>query len=289
MPLEQRTSPVAVRTEETEAEYAICWRYVLSWCCVGVLVARGALLCLRPSFWERSPRFFRFPRHVSHASTMLLDRSPCSCRSAGSVCCPHSVVTPPAKKTLVGTDFDSPMTRPTPGSTESAFFWPDANEAVGGKASQPRPVAPAWGSPTPVPLTQHPPPTSGTAGSALRGLSFGPATNACAALFVDYYTTIGPSPPAWREGREITLTANTLFAWNKIVTHCFLLGAFCAAFCASRMLLKADGCVLRVFRVIYVPVSLPLDVPLGVVGAVFRVFPVLCVSHNFHHHHFIAF
>ena len=38
-----------------------------------------------------------------------------------------------------GTDFDSPVTGPTPGSTESSASWPDADEAVGRKASQPPP------------------------------------------------------------------------------------------------------------------------------------------------------
>ena len=43
----------------------------------------------------------------------------------------------------VGTDFESPVTWPTPGSTQSTASWPDADEAVGRKASQPHPVAPA--------------------------------------------------------------------------------------------------------------------------------------------------
>ena len=48
------------------------------------------------------------------------------------------------------------MTWPTPGSTQSTASWPDADEAVGHKASQPHPLAPAWGSPMPAPLTQQP-------------------------------------------------------------------------------------------------------------------------------------
>ena len=60
--------------------------------------------------------------------------------------------------TAVGTDFESPVTWPTPGSTEYAASWPDDDEAVGRKASQPHPVAPAWGSPMPAPLTEQPPP-----------------------------------------------------------------------------------------------------------------------------------
>ena len=99
-------------------------------------VIRVIFAPLPPCFWKRYPLYRR---------------------SARSVCCPHSAVTPQKKMMAVGTDFDSPVARPTPGSTESTTSCPDANEAVGRKASQPHPVAPAWGSPMPAPLTQQHP------------------------------------------------------------------------------------------------------------------------------------
>ena len=37
----------------------------------------------------------------------------------------------------VGTDFESPVTWPTPDSTQSTALWPDADEAVSRKASYP--------------------------------------------------------------------------------------------------------------------------------------------------------
>ena len=132
---------------------------------------------------------------------------------------------------------------------------------------------------------QHPlpnnPPTACNAGVALRGLSLGPATNGPTALSVAYYTTTGPSQPAWREGGEKTLT-NTQFDWKKNMTHRFLccLRSLCSVLCASPMLLKAVVCVVRVFRVLYVPVSVPPNVPLEAVQLVFRVFRVYCVSHH---------
>ena len=122
--------------------------------------------------------------------------------------------------------------------------------------------SPTWwrphaGSTMPASLTQQPP-TSGNAGVALRGLSLGPATNGPTALSVDYYTTRGPSQPAWREGRDKTLT-DTHFVWKKNVTHRFLrcLRSVCSLLCASPMLLKVVACVVRVFCVMYVPVGVP--------------------------------
>ena len=192
-------------------------------------------------------------------------------RPARSVCYPHSAATPQKKMPAVGTDFDSPVTWPTPGSTESTASWPDVDEAVGPKASQPSP------------------PIGGNAGVALRGLSLGPAANGPIALSLDFYTIRGPSQPAWREGGEKTLR-DTRFDWKKNVTHCFLrcLHSLCSVLCAPPMLLKAVACVVCAFRVMYVPVSVPPNVPLEALQPVFRVFRVYCVSHHCYQHHFSA-
>ena len=93
-------------------------------------VIRVIVGLLPPCFWNRSLRDRRYPRFFGHS------------------------VTPQKKMPAVGTDFESPVTWPTPGYTQSTASWPDADEAVGRKASQPHPVAPAWGSPMPARLTQ---------------------------------------------------------------------------------------------------------------------------------------
>ena len=140
---------------------------------------------------------------------------------------------------------------------------------------------------------EHPlpnsPPTGGNAVVAVRGLPLGPATNDPTALLVDYYTTRGPSQPTWREGGEKTLT-DTRFDWKKNMTHRFLccMRSPCSVSCASCMLLEAFACVLRVFRVLRVPGSVPPNVPLEPVHTVFRVFGVYCVSHHCYQHYFRA-
>ena len=88
---------------------------------------------LPPCFWNRSLRDRRYPRSF--------------CRA----------VTPQKNMPAVGTNFESLVTWPTPGSTQSTASWPDADKAVGRKASQPHPVVPAWANPMPAPLTQQPP------------------------------------------------------------------------------------------------------------------------------------
>ena len=74
------------------------------------------------------------------------------------------------------------------------------------------------------------------------------------------------------------------------MTHRFLccLRSPCSVSCASPMLLEAVACVVRVFRVLRVPVSVPPDVPLEAVQPVFRVFRVYCVSHHCYQHYFRA-
>ena len=65
-----------MKTEDTKTESAdenVMLEVGVSSCSVGVHVARVALLCLRPCFWERSPRYARDPRHFRPASTMLLE------------------------------------------------------------------------------------------------------------------------------------------------------------------------------------------------------------------------
>ena len=156
-----------------------------------------------------------------------------------------------------------------------------------------RPPSPTRWRPHGAAQCQHPlpnsPPTGGNAGVVLCGLSLGPATNGPTALSVDYYTARGPSQPAWREGGEITLR-DTRFVWKKNVTHRFLrcLHSLCSVLCASPMLLEANGCIVRIFRVMYVPVRVPRNMPLEAVQRVFRVFPVYCVSHHCYQHHFSA-
>ena len=149
-----------MKTEETKTESVeenAMLEVGVSLCSVGVLVARVALLCLRPCFWERLPHFSRFRVMFAMLPPCFWHCYALSRRSARSVYCPHCAVTPEKKMTAVGTDFESPVTWPTPGSTESAASWPDADEAVGRKASRPHPVAPARGSPMRAPLTQQPP------------------------------------------------------------------------------------------------------------------------------------
>ena len=74
------------------------------------------------------------------------------------------------------------------------------------------------------------------------------------------------------------------------VTHRFLccLRSLCSFFNASPMLLKAVACVVRVFHVLYVPVSVPPNVPPEALQPVFNVFRVYCVSHHCYQHHFSA-
>ena len=64
---------------------------------------------------------------------------------------------------------------------------------------------------------------------------------------------------SFEKGGEIILIGDTRFAWNKNVTHRFLryVCSLCSVLRLSHFL-EAVGCVLRVFRVIYVPVSVPL-------------------------------
>ena len=159
-PLEQRRSPLGVKTKKIEAdsgEENVMAEVGVSLCSIGVPIARIALMCLRPCFWELSRSFPAFRVMVTMPPPCFRKRYSCSRRSARSVCCPHCAVTPQKKMTTIGTDFDSPVTWPTPGSTESAASWPDADEAVGCKVSEPHPVTPAWGSPKPSPLIQQQP------------------------------------------------------------------------------------------------------------------------------------
>ena len=74
------------------------------------------------------------------------------------------------------------------------------------------------------------------------------------------------------------------------MTHRFLccLRSVCSVLCASPMLLEAVECVVRVFRVLHVPVSVPPNVLLEGVQPVFRVFRVYCVSYHCYQHHFRA-
>ena len=79
----QGTAPIGTgasrrwsRGEETETgsvEENMMLEVVLSSGSVGVHVARVALLCLRPCFWEQPPRYARHPRYVRHASAMVLE------------------------------------------------------------------------------------------------------------------------------------------------------------------------------------------------------------------------
>ena len=57
------------------------------------------------------------------------------------------------------------------------------------------------------------------------------------------------------------------------MTTAFGVRFLCSVLCASRMLLKANMCVVLIFRVMYVPVSVPPNVPLEAVQPVFHVFP----------------
>ena len=51
---------------------------------------------------------------------------------------------------------------------------------------------------------------------------------------------------------------------------------------------RLSGCVVRVFGVMYAPVSVPPNVALEAVQPVIRVFPLYCVSHHCYQHHFSA-
>ena len=149
-----------MKTEETETESAE-ENVMLGKVGVRVLSA-GTLRALRYCASHHASGSGRRVMRVFRVIFALLP--PCSWnryahyrRSARFVCCPHSTTTPQKKMMAVRTDFDSPVTRPTPGSTESAASKPDADEAVERTVSQPHPVAPASGSPMPAPLTQQPP------------------------------------------------------------------------------------------------------------------------------------
>ena len=75
----QRSSPVPVKTEETETESAeenVMLEPGVSLCSVGGHVARVAFLCLRPCFWERSLHYARDLRHFRPTLAMLLELLP---------------------------------------------------------------------------------------------------------------------------------------------------------------------------------------------------------------------
>ena len=75
-PLEQRRSPVPMKTAETEtqsAEENVMLEVGVSLCSAGGHFARVVLLCLRPCFWERSPHYACVLRHFCPASATLLE------------------------------------------------------------------------------------------------------------------------------------------------------------------------------------------------------------------------
>ena len=150
------------------------------------------------------------------------------------------------------------------------------------------PVVPARGSPMPAPLTQHPPPLVATRGWRFVACPLHRPQTSPQRWELIITPPEVPANPHGGKG-EKTLT-DTRFDWKKNMTHLFLccLRSLCSILCASPMVRKAVACVVRVLRVMYVPVSVPSNVPLEAIQPVFRVFCVYCVSHHCHHHHFSA-